>query len=566
LIAYDVQFIGQKDPAGDATLKRAVSDARPVLLATHDTDAGPVPVPAGERDPARLGATIASVGVPTDSDGTIRHMAYAPVTLKSFAVRAAELLTARPVAERNFPDNSAWIDYAGPAGTFPTVSISDAVAGRVPPSVFRGKIVLVGYTDPALMDIVQTPVSSTPMPGIEVHANALATILNRFPLRTTPGWVNVLIILVMAAVPTLLALRLSALYVLGASLVALVLLLVGAQLAFNAGRIVSGLSAAVGLLLSGAGSAAVDSLMTKRELRSLSASIDRLVKRIAPGEIIGDYRVEELVGRGGMGVVYRATQESLDRQVALKVIVPELADDPEFRDRFHRESLVAASIDNPNVVPVYEAGQQGNLLYLAMRFIDGVDLRTLLQSEGPLPPDRAAHVIDQVASALAAAHARGLVHRDVKPANVLVDTVAGDHVYLTDFGLARRVDSTSAATKTGTMVGTLDYMPPEQITGQNVDARADIYALGCVLYELLTGGVPFERDTEVAKLFAHVSSEVPSARARRPELTEEVDVVIRLAMAKSPEDRYQSVQEFARAATAALAEVRSAAPTVRVEP
>jgi serine/threonine-protein kinase len=263
-----------------------------------------------------------------------------------------------------------------------------------------------------------------------------------------------------------------------------------------------------------------------------------------------------------MGVVYRATQQSLDRQVALKVIVPELADDPEFRDRFHRESLVAASIDHPNVVPVYEAGEQGNLLYLAMRFIEGVDLRALLQSDGPLPPDRAAHVIEQVA----AAHAHGLVHRDVKPANVLVDTVAGDHVYLTDFGLARRVDSQSAATKTGMMVGTLDYMPPEQITGQKVDARADVYALGCVMYELLTGRVPFERDSEVAKLFAHVSMEVPSARGHRPELTERVDEVIRRAMAKRPEDRYQSARELAEAATAALAEVRSVAATVRVQP
>jgi CHASE2 domain-containing sensor protein/predicted Ser/Thr protein kinase len=566
LIAYDVQFVGQKDSAGDAALKRAISAARPVLLATHDTDAGPVPVPAGERDPARLGAVIGSVGVPTDSDGSVRRMLYAPVTLKTFDVRAAELLLGHPVAESNFPHNSAWVDYAGPPGTFPTISISDAASGRIPSSSFRNKVVLVGYTDPALMDLVQTPVSSTPMAGVEVHANALATILAGFPLQPAPGWVDVLLILALAAVPGLLALRLPALYVLAGSFVALILLLVGVQVAFNSGRIVSLLYPVLGLVLSGAGSATVDALMATRELRSLSESIDRLVKRIGPGDVIGDYRVEELVGRGGMGVVYRATQQSLERPVALKVIVPELADDPEFRARFERESLAAASIDHPNVVPVYEAGEEGNLLFLAMRFIDGVDLRALLESEGPLAPARASHVIVQVASALAAAHARGLVHRDVKPANVLVDTSAGDHAYLTDFGLTRRVDSTTAVTQSGMMMGTLDYIPPEQINGQEVDPRADVYALGCVLYEVLTGRVPFERDSEVAKLFAHVSSDVPSARARRPELTDRVDEVIRRAMAKRPDERYTSVQELAHAVTASLAEVRADASTTRVGP
>jgi CHASE2 domain-containing sensor protein/predicted Ser/Thr protein kinase len=564
LIAYDVQFVGRKGAAEDTALKRAIFAARPVLLATHDTNAGPVPVPAGETDPGRLGAAIGSVGTPTDSDGLVRRMLYAPVQLKTFDVRAAELVLGRPVSERNFPDNSAWIDYAGPPGTFSTFSISDAVSGRIPATAFRHKIVLVGYTDPALMDLAQTPVSSTPMAGVEVHANALETILDGFPLRPAPGWFDVLLILVVAALPGLLAVRLPALYVLGASLAALALLLVGVQLAFDSGWIVSLVSPTLGLFLAGAGSAGVDSLMTTRELRSLSESIDRLVKRIGPGEVIGDYRVEELVGRGGMGVVYRATQLSLDRQVALKVIVPELADDDEFRARFKRESLVAASIDHPNVVPVYEAGAEGNLLFLSMRFIHGVDLHTLLQSEGPLPPTRAAHVIEQVASALAAAHARGLVHRDVKPANVLVEESADDHVYLTDFGLTRRVDSDSAVTQAGTMMGTLDYIPPEQINGQDLDPRADVYALGCVLYEILTGRVPFERDSDMAKLFAHVSSDVPSARVWRPELTDRVDEVIRRAMAKHPDERYSSAQELAQAATAALAVGRASASTTRV--
>jgi serine/threonine protein kinase len=198
--------------------------------------------------------------------------------------------------------------------------------------------------------------------------------------------------------------------------------------------------------------------------------------------------------------------------------------------------------------------------------IDGVDLGTLLQSEGRLAPARAAHVVDQVAAALGAAHARGLVHRDVKPANVLVETSAGDHVYLTDFGLSRRVDSTSSVTKTGMMMGTLDYMPPEQINGEDVDPRSDVYALGCVLYEVLTGRVSFDRDSEVATLFAHVSSAVPSASAQRPELTERVDEVIRRAMAKRPEERFTSVEELAREAAASLAEVRADPSPTRVRP
>jgi hypothetical protein len=478
------------------------------------------------------------------------------VELPSFSVQAGRLWLGHPVSQSDFPDNSAWIDYAGPPGTYRTVSFVDVIRGRVPPSVFRGKVVFVGATDPLFQDIVQTPVSSTPMAGVEVHANAFATVIAGIPLRPVPGWIDVMLILVGSVVPAVLALRLPALYVLGGTLAVLGVWFVAAQLAFDAGWIVSLVYPALGLVLAGAGAAGVDALMTTRELRTLSESVERLAKTVTPGQVIGDYRIDEEVGRGGMAVVYRATQLSLNRSVALKVIVPELANDDEFRARFQRESLIAASIDHPNVVPVYEAGTQGDLLFLAMRYVDGVNLRTLLQSEGPLAPDRASHLITQAAAALAAAHAHGLVHRDVKPANMLIDTSADDHLYLTDFGIARRVDSTTAVTEAGRPVGTVDYMPPEQINGEPVDARTDVYALGCVLYQLLTGAVPFERDSDVAKMFAHVSSEPPSASSLRPELTERVDEVIRRAMAKRPEDRYASVQEFAQAAASTLAEVQ----------
>jgi streptogramin lyase len=251
-----------------------------------------------------------------------------------------------------------------------------------------------------------------------------------------------------------------------------------------------------------------------------------------------------------MGVVYRATQTALDRVVALKLIVPELADDPGLRDRFERESRIAASIDHPNVLPLYYAGEQDGVLYQAMRYVDGTDLRTLVRAHGALPADRAVAIVGQVAAALDAAHARGLVHRDVKPANVML--TEGDHAYLGDFGLSRRTASQEASTAGGSVVGTFDYVSPEQIRGQRVDARADVYALGGVLFTALTGQVAFPRESDEARLWAHLSAEPPRLSERAPNLPPELDPVIQRALAKRPEDRYPSAGDLARAASAAL--------------
>ena len=558
LTAIDFQFISHGP--GDATLDRAISAARPIVLATHDTDSGPVPI-LGLRDPSTIGATLASVGVPTDSDGVVRRMLYAPVALPTLEVQAARLLLGHPIAQSNFPDNAAWINYAGPPGTYRAISFADVVEGRVPPSLIRGKTVLVGATDPLLGDVVQTPVSSTPMPGVEVHANALATVLDGFPLRPAAGWFDVLLLLAVTAIPGLLAFRLSAIYVVFGSLVLLALLLVAVQLAFDGGWILSLVYPALGLVLGAGGSGAVDALMTRRENRTLSASLERLERRVTPGQVISDYRIDKPVGRGGMAVVYLATQLSLERRVALKVIVPEQATDPEFRARFQRESLIAASLDHPNVIPVYEAGLHGDLPFLAMRYIDGVDLGQLIESEGALAPARAARLIEQAAAGLGAAHARGLVHRDVKPANMLIDRTADEHLYLSDFGIARAVNATTVMTKPGLPIGTVDYMAPEQINGDPIDGRVDIYALGCVLYQMLTGARPFERDSDVAKLYAHVAAAIPAASAQRPELSGAVDAVISRAMAKRRDDRYQTTQEFAAAARSALSESELHAPS-----
>jgi DNA-binding beta-propeller fold protein YncE len=263
----------------------------------------------------------------------------------------------------------------------------------------------------------------------------------------------------------------------------------------------------------------------------------------SPGTIFAGYRVDSLVGRGGMGVVYRATDQSLERPVALKLIAPELAEDERFRVRFLRESRLAASLDHPSVVPIHEAGERDGQLYLAMRYVEGSDLKRLLESEGKLSPERAVGILTQIADALDAAHRRALVHRDVKPANVLLDE--DGHAYLTDFGIAKQLGG--ASTESGRIVGTLDYLAPEQIRGDEVDGRTDCYALGCVLYECLAGAPPFRRATEAETLWAHMRDDpVPIADHS------ELDPVLARGLAKDREDRPATCVELIDAAAGAL--------------
>jgi ABC-type branched-subunit amino acid transport system substrate-binding protein/DNA-binding beta-propeller fold protein YncE/predicted Ser/Thr protein kinase len=262
-----------------------------------------------------------------------------------------------------------------------------------------------------------------------------------------------------------------------------------------------------------------------------------------PGTTFANYRVESLLGRGGMGVVYQARDLSLDRPVALKLIAPELADDEQFRARFLREPRLAASLDHASVIPIYEAGEHEGQLYLAMRFVEGSDLRTLLEREGTLSPERTLAILAQVAGALDAAHRRALVHRDIKPANVLLDE--DEHVYLTDFGITKQLGG--ASTDTGRLVGTLDYLAPEQIRGDPVDGRTDCYALACVLYECLAGKPPFRRATEAETMWAHMQDEPRPLRGRA-----RLDAVLRKALAKDREHRYGSCSALIEAAAAAL--------------
>ncbi len=279
---------------------------------------------------------------------------------------------------------------------------------------------------------------------------------------------------------------------------------------------------------------------------------------VSPGDKVAGYRLEEQIGQGGMAVVYRAHDERLDRRVALKVLAPALAADTAFRTRFIRESRAAAAVDHPNIIPVYDAGDAGGCLFISMRYVQGGDVRSLLRDGQPLPAARAWNIISQVGAALDAAHAHGLIHRDVKPANMLLDASgkataarraetggeAHEHVYLSDFGISKRTVA-SNLTSTGQFVGTLDYIAPEQVEGQAIDGRADQYSLACAAYELLCGAPPFRRSLGLALINAHLNEPPPSLLKRRPEFPASVDVVLAKAMAKSPAQRYATCEQFA---------------------
>jgi serine/threonine protein kinase len=291
---------------------------------------------------------------------------------------------------------------------------------------------------------------------------------------------------------------------------------------------------------------------------------------LTTGSQIASYQLVEQIGRGGMAVVYRARDIRLDRWVALKVLAPDLARDQTFRQRFIRESRAAAAVDHPNIIPIFEAGEADGVLFIAMRYVAGPDVRSLIDQAGALPTARAIGLVTQVASALDAAHAHGLVHRDVKPANMLLnhrsETGPADHVYLSDFGVSKQSEATSNLTVTGQLVGTLDYLAPEQVEGGPVDGRADVYSLACAAFEMLSGTPPFKRDQGLAVLWAQLSAAPPALTNWRPDLPPAIDQVIAKALAKAPGDRYETCVGFALSLQGACglragAAVSSPAPT-----
>jgi serine/threonine protein kinase len=280
------------------------------------------------------------------------------------------------------------------------------------------------------------------------------------------------------------------------------------------------------------------------------------------GSEFASYRIQGVLGRGGMSVVFRADNLRLGNEVALKVLSAELSENDAFRERFVRESRLAASINHPNIIPIYDAGEEDGLLYIAMRYVAGADLKSMIRQEGPLSMRRAADIVSQVGRGLSVAHQRGLVHRDIKPANILTERAGGDgehvdHAYLADFGLMKHQVSRSGLTDTGQFLGTVDYVAPEQVEGRQTDHRADIYSLGCVLYESLTGSVPYPRESDVAVLFAHVQDHVPRITDLRPDLPPAIDEIAARAMAKRPEHRYGSAGDLSRDLADAVGAYRS---------
>jgi serine/threonine-protein kinase len=283
------------------------------------------------------------------------------------------------------------------------------------------------------------------------------------------------------------------------------------------------------------------------------------------GTTVVGHRIEELLGRGGMGFVYKAEQLELGRKVALKVLAPDLVRNVEYRTRFINESRLAAGIEHPNIIPIYASGEGDGILYISMRFIDGEDLGGVLDREQRLHTGRALNVLGQIGNALDAAHRQGLVHRDVKPANIMVTPPAAgeaaEHAWLCDFGLVKHFDSVQNLTATGVFMGTIQYVAPEQIEGRRLDGRADVYALACVLYECLTGVVPFERDSDVATLYAHIHDPAPATRLVRPDLPDGIDAVFAKALAKSRDDRFPTCADLMKAARSVLEGGRAAVPT-----
>jgi serine/threonine protein kinase len=281
------------------------------------------------------------------------------------------------------------------------------------------------------------------------------------------------------------------------------------------------------------------------------------------GDRLGDFAIVEVAGAGGMGVVYKARQQSLERDVALKVIRDEIASEPEYRERFLREARLAASVDHPNVVTVYDVRDEDGRLYLVMQWIDGIDLRQLLDGSGRLTPKRATAIGGQLAGALDAVHgASGLVHRDVKPANILLREVAGeDHAYLTDFGIAKPPDLFENLTRTGSTVGTTGYLSPEQIKGEDADPRSDLYSLGCVTFEMLTGKKPFTGENELAVRWAHAQDPRPLVSQVLPALGHRYDAFFQRALAIEPNDRFATGREFSEALASAQATTGDTDPT-----
>jgi CHASE2 domain-containing sensor protein len=568
-IAYDQVFDARTDNYDDLKLYDAVGrDHGHVVLAADATDvngSGATYVLGGVGNQRAVGASVGSANFVADSDGTITHIPESLAGLQSFAYATAAVSgVSQSTLRSEFHGGSSWIDLPGPAGTVPPISFGSVLSPGFDAAKVRGKIVVVGATAGDLQDIHKVADGSAQMSGPELEADAISTLMTGAKLRGAPAAVNWLLVIAAATLLPLLAWRrVRWPWIVGAGLLGAAVLVVGTQVAFDNNVINLFVAVLAALFVSGVGAVLVPLALERRELARLRRRFARFdpsvvdavladpgmalrarAMAIGPESVIAGYRIAALVGRGGMGVVYEAVQLTLDRPVALKLINPSRADDAEFRARFVRESHIAAGLEHPHVIPVYEAREDGGLLFIAMRLVRGPSLADLIAAEAPVDPKRAARLVAQVASALGAAHAQSLVHRDVKPGNVLLHE--GEHAYLTDFGVTRELGS-DGLTAIGELLGTVDYMAPEQSVGERVGPAADVYSLGCVLYEALTAQVPYPAAADGARIAAHLRDPIPRASEHWPAVPAAFDAVIERALAKEPADRYISASAFAAA-------------------
>jgi CHASE2 domain-containing sensor protein len=574
VIAFDLAFESRSDNYDDLKLYDAAARARGRLVlaatASATNGSGATYVLGGVKNQRATGIWVGSADFSVASDGAIRSVPESVKGTQSFAVAAA-LAAGVPRASiaSEFSGGSQWIDFPGPAGTVPPISFYKVLAPGFQASAVRGKVVVVGATSPDLQDLHAVSGSSALMSGPEIEADAISTLLTGAQLRAAPAIVNWLLVIVAAlALPFLAWRRVHWPLIVLAGLATAAALVIGTQIAFDTGTINLFVPVLAALFVGGVGAVLIPLALERRELAALrnrfarfdpsvvdavladpGAELRARALAIGPESVVAGYRIVALLGRGGMGVVYEAVQLTLERPVALKLINPARVDDEEFQARFVRESHVAAGLEHPHVIPVYEAREDSGLLFIAMRLVRGPSLADVLAREAPLAPLHAARLIAQVASALGAAHARGLVHRDVKPANILL--YERDHTYLTDFGVTRELGA-DGLTTVGEMLGTVDYMAPEQARAERVGPAADIYSLGCVLYEAVTGRVPYAESSEAARIAAHLHDPIPHASEQWPAVPAALDAVIVRALDKNPGRRFISAQAFAVALAKAV--------------
>jgi serine/threonine-protein kinase len=595
VIAFDISV---ERPSSSATADRALVDAlrnaRRAVVSVTAVQVGGHTAPLSGLVPfATVGVQPGVTLLELDPDGVVRRFPSGLGGVPSFA--AATARAQHPASAMRAPAR-ALIDYPGGPGTVPAISFVDVLHGRFDPRAVAGKIVVVGPTAPVLQDIHATPIGGG-MAGPEIQADAIATALAGFPLRSASPTLTVWLLLGLGLLAGAAAAAVSAATAARGrrdllmdtdpaplALVAAVATLavgwsVATQVAFESGTALDYADGMLVLLACGAASWLLASVVARRRrnrMRRMFAgsapeAIAQLLGRdVAPAsrsaapQVIAGYRLRREVGRGGMGIVYLASQTHLRRDVALKLIRQELADDEPYRRRFEEESRLAAAVAHPNVIPVIDAGSDDGLLFIAMQYVDGADLAALLRTMGRIPAASAARLTSQVAGALDAIHARELVHRDVKPSNILIDLERGWHPYLTDFGVARQSAPASRLTAPGGWVGTADYLAPEQLLGEQVSASADVYALAAVFHHCITGAVPFPRDDARAVAWSHVNAPRPAPSQLDPDLPRELDEVFARAMALDPEQRYATAGEFAAALCVVLSV--EAVPSTAAEP